>query len=167
MPSGKIHAGISTAAALGLLGWGMATHQPEMISGALASGCLVGLFISPDLDANEPTNSYTILKDQAGMLPARLWYTLWLPYSRLVRHRSWVSHFPVIGTSIRVAYLGLIAWLILLVLGRPWPWAQVPAWVPWVLVGLAISDLLHWAADISWTRVHHFFHHRRRKLRLF
>ena len=33
-----------------------------------------------------------------------LWSWFWLPYSKIVPHRSLISHFPVIGTMIRVGY---------------------------------------------------------------
>lgn len=34
---------------------------------------------------------------------------IWLPYQKLLHHRSWLSHGPIIGTVLRLAYLGV--WL--------------------------------------------------------
>ena len=63
-----------------------------------------GLFLSPDLDIHSrPYQRWGELR----------W--LWWPYQRLIRHRSVLSHSPVLGTAIRIAYLSCfvvsISWL--------------------------------------------------------
>jgi uncharacterized metal-binding protein len=87
---------------------------------AAALGFLVGgLWLSPDLDTHSrPTARWGPL---AG---------LWWPYRRLLRHRSLLSHCPVLGTAGRLVYLsfallGLAA--LLHPLGGPEPtllWSQ-------------------------------------------
>jgi uncharacterized metal-binding protein len=161
MPSGSTHAIITTLAAVSLAGLGYLSKQPEAPTLAVAGGCLVGLILTPDLDLNESTYSYYIMKKETGLIFARLWSLAWFPYSRLIRHRSWVSHFPILSTMIRVGYLAGIAWLILLLLGKPWPWSEAPTWLPWAIVGLMVSDTLHWAADMIVTGMKRN-HHRRR-----
>jgi uncharacterized metal-binding protein len=37
---------------------------------------------------------------------------IWRPYQRGLQHRSWLSHGPIIGTTLRLLYLG--SWITLL-----------------------------------------------------
>ena len=59
-----------------------------------------GLMLSPDLDVG------------TGSHPYRRWgpfRVVWQPYMRAIGHRSRLSHGPVVGTFLRLAYLGLVA----------------------------------------------------------
>lgn len=64
--------------------------------GAAALGFLAGgLLLSPDLDTHSrPTARWGALS------------LLWWPYRRLLRHRSLLSHSPLLGTAGRLTYLG-------------------------------------------------------------
>src|SRR5437868_12082452 len=66
-----------------------------------------GLMFSPDLDLRSA--------------PYRRWRKLrwiWLPYQRLVPHRSWISHSLLFGPLIRVLYFaGAMSLLSLVALG--------------------------------------------------
>jgi uncharacterized metal-binding protein len=68
-----------------------------------ASAFLVGgLWLSPDLDTRS--------------LSTRRWgplRVLWWPYRHLIRHRSILSHSPLLGTLLRLVYLALIAFAVL------------------------------------------------------
>lgn len=60
-----------------------------------------GLMLSPDLDLNS--------------LPFKRWGWLrwiWIPYQKLVRHRSIFSHGLVIGTTLRILYLAFWAMVV-------------------------------------------------------
>lgn len=83
-----------------LMGWS---------SGLLAGGAFLlgGLWLSPDLD----TRSRALKR----WGPLRI---LWWPYRRFIPHRSVLSHGPLIGTSLRISYL-LIWFFLLLVLLQP------------------------------------------------
>ena len=151
MPSGRTHAFITTLTAAGLFGYAYSTGTPQPAAIALAGGCLAGLILTPDLDVNGGVRSHTIVKREAGRLLAAAWRAIWLPYSRLLPHRHWLSHAPLVSTFLRVGYLSLIAWLLLLVTGNPWPWDELPGWWRFALAGLVVSDCLHWAADSSLT----------------
>ena len=78
-------------------------------------------FFQPDLDVRKmrpgmntfPTGS-TLLNSPIGLLIspiqkliAKSWYYLWQPYASIFTHRG-ITHWPVIGTFIRIAYLKLI-----------------------------------------------------------
>jgi uncharacterized metal-binding protein len=74
---------------------------------ACASGFLVGgLWLSPDLD------THSVATRRWGPLAL-----LWWPYRRLLRHRSLLSHSPLLGSAGRLALLA--GWLLLLAQGLP------------------------------------------------
>lgn len=136
MSSGRAHATASLALApVTWIGVGWATGS--FVAGLAAGlGCVAGVLFSPDLDVDSKTVSETVLPGAIGTL----FYVWWLPYALCVRHRSWVSHAPVVGTLIRIAY-GF--WWFLFV-DVTWFWR-----LGWVWVGLAISDLAHWVMDYA------------------
>lgn len=77
-----------------------------------------GLVLSPDLDLHSR--------------PFKRWGWLrwiWIPYQKVMRHRSIFSHGPIIGTTLRVLYLA--GWILLL-----------------GVLGLAVVQLFR---DISWS----------------
>jgi uncharacterized metal-binding protein len=103
-----------------------------------ASHFLGGYWLSPDLDIlSAPFQRWGILK------------TIWLPYQRLIPHRNWKSHAPVLGTLIRLAYL--TAWFSPIWLMFPdlqrvqWAidWGKVAAF----LAGVELSALNHLLLD--------------------
>ncbi len=53
-----------------------------------------GIWLSPDLDTQ------SIALKRWGFLKV-----LWWPYRKLIRHRSFLSHAPFIGTTLRICYL--------------------------------------------------------------
>ena len=118
------------------------------VTGALAF-LIGGLLLSPDLDTRSR--------------PSRRWgplQLLWWPYRQLLRHRSLLSHGPVLGTLGRLAYLAAVtlalAWL-LAPWGAPTPlallhwgqqlWRQQPALLLLALAGLEASAWLHLIQD--------------------
>lgn len=116
---------------------------------ATAAFLIGGLWLSPDLDT--PSR------------PTRRWGPLavfWLPYRRLVRHRGWLSHLPLLGSGCRLAYLGLglvLMGTLLQPLGLPGPralitgttalWQQQRPLVLAILAGLEASAWLHLIQD--------------------
>jgi uncharacterized metal-binding protein len=54
---------------------------------------------------------------------------LWWPYKEAVPHRSWISHGLIVGPLLRLAYFGVIAyvitWLALHMLGQQLVWREV------------------------------------------
>jgi uncharacterized metal-binding protein len=118
------------------------------ISAALAF-LLGGLWLSPDLDTRSN--------------PSRRWgplAVLWWPYRRGLRHRSLLSHSPLLGSALRLAYLaalllGLSA--LLAPLGTPGPgrllelgrglWHRQRPLVMVALAGVEASSWLHLLQD--------------------
>lgn len=113
-----------------------------------ALGGFSGLILSPDLDVPQMTHSEILMFRRFGPL-GWLWFVFWWPYAKMIPHRHFLSHFPLVGTLLRLAYL---CWpcLVILWLTGFWP-LEIPP-VLWdigrgFLWGLVLSDILHWIAD--------------------
>lgn len=155
MASGVQHARASTLltipAAIFALG---ATNDPGLAFWC-AVGSLSGVLLSPDLDIHRRTHSEYIVYKKLGNLAGALWFALWWPYSWFIPHRSNLSHFPILGTAIRLLYM--FGWYVLfwfaaheLLPGIP-PVSlgafSIPIWIWWAIIGLAISDTAHYIMD--------------------
>ncbi len=155
MPNGTIHNRSIVALAVVLpvatLAGGL---LPAGRALALSAGCLAGLLISPDLDIDRGNISYKIIRRSMGCLPGILWKLFWLPYARLIPHRSWMSHGLVIGTLLRLAYLlcvPAVLWgMTSMVLPLPALSAPHWTWLPFAILGLIAADALHSILDLIW-----------------
>ncbi|MDM9383375.1 metal-binding protein [Chlorogloeopsis sp. ULAP01] len=99
MPSGQTHDRITLWALPFVAGFTFTQTQSGnltlLVAGAFMFG---GLMFGPDLDI------YSRQYQRWGFLR---W--IWIPYQKSLRHRSFLSHGPIIGTTLRVVYLGIIA----------------------------------------------------------
>lgn len=107
MPSGRTHDRITMYAlplVAGVTFWQTRSSNATLL---VAGGFLFGgLMFGPDLDI------YSVQFQRWGFLR---W--IWLPYQKSLRHRSFLSHGPIIGTILRILYLGcLLAILAIFVL---------------------------------------------------
>ena len=150
MPSGIVHNWTSIVAAVvgggGLWATGLVA-VPN--AAAFTGGCLAGVLLSPDLDLLEGSRSDRVARHLFGFA-GRVWRLLWLPYALIIgRHRSSLSHAPLIGTAGRLLYLAVFVVPIYLLLR---PYVHIPHILPaafWLfaLAGLATSDALHGIMD--------------------
>ncbi|CCH68112.1 putative protein [Richelia intracellularis HH01] len=120
MPSGRIHDRIT----LWTLPWLATIVFWQTYSGnvtlLIVGGFLFGgLMFGPDLDI------YSRHYKRWG------WFRwVWLPYQKSLRHRSFLSHGPIIGTTLRLIYLFCVVclfWFLLLLFTRDilnlnWNW---------------------------------------------
>jgi uncharacterized metal-binding protein len=145
-----------------------------------ATGALVGIMLTPDLDVDAGNISNQIIRDKIGGKPnakqktkpwfvirywigygiEKGWDMLWYFYRRSLKHGSELSHFPVISTVFRLAYLFLfllvIPYIILgLLLPGAWDvgmeihwWLGIAAKHYRVFIGLVGSDMIHWTLDV-------------------
>ncbi|OIN68284.1 hypothetical protein BLD48_01965 [Exiguobacterium sp. KRL4] len=92
MPSGNVHDTVNTVALAGYVAYSVATQQTDWLPTAV--GIAVGtLWLSPDLDLkSEP---------YYRLGPFRV---LWMPYVKIMPHRSIWSHGLIIGDVIRLLY---------------------------------------------------------------
>lgn len=97
MPSGKTHDRItlwSLPVVAGLtFGLTLSASLTLLVAGGFLFG---GLMFGPDLDI------YSIQYKRWGWLR---W--IWIPYQKNLRHRSFLSHGPIVGTTLRILYLAL------------------------------------------------------------
>lgn len=150
MPSGIVHAKTTLFLTLpsAALAYGasaaLSPHEAMLNAGAAALGCLAGIPLTPDLDQETlSTSEYWLIKATLGL--GFLWTMLWYPYARLCKHRSPLSHWPILGTAGRLAY-GAIFVAIAITLG--WQPPLIPAVAAGCAVaGLLISDIAHWVLD--------------------
>ncbi len=67
---------------------------------------------------------------------------IWLPYQKNLRHRSFLSHGPIIGTTLRVVYLGVILIIVaILVLWVGTWWGTLT--LDWQSLGLSLGRSLY------------------------
>ncbi len=104
MPSGSTHDRITLwtlpAISLATAWW---TRTPAAVLAVGSAYLFSGLMFAGDLD--------TYSRQYQRWLWLR-W--MWLPYRKLFRHRSFWTHGPLVGTVVRILYLG--SWLLLLFL---------------------------------------------------
>jgi uncharacterized metal-binding protein len=123
MPSGRTHDRITLwcIPALAAVTY-QATHSPQITGIVTGSFLFSGLMFGPDLDIHS--------KQYKRWGPVR-W--IWLPYRKSMRHRSVLSHGPLVGTTVRIAYLLLL--LLLLWLMVIAGWAVTEQWLNHRAVG--------------------------------
>lgn len=118
MPSGRTHDRITLWSLPVVAGLTFSQTQNGNITLLVCGGFLFGgLMFGPDLDI------YSRQYQRWGWLR---W--IWLPYRKALRHRSFWSHGPIVGTTLRLLYLSV--------------------WVGAVgLLGLAIAQ---WQVQLDW-----------------
>lgn len=138
MPSGRTHS-ITTI--------GLALGSVCVLEPALTVGILSGLVISPDLDVDDGFIGLAHLRriPVVGKFLSFVWRIFWWSYSKVVPHRSAVSHSIFFGTALRVGYL-VLPILILNYFGLP---IHLPEKFGQWFVGLCLSDALHIVLDFT------------------
>lgn len=97
MPSGHTHDRVTLWSLPGVAGLTFSYTRSSNLTLLVAGGFLLGgLVFGPDLDI------YSRQYQRWGVLR---W--IWLPYQKSLRHRSVLSHGPLLGTTVRLAYLAL------------------------------------------------------------
>ncbi|MBE9054503.1 metal-binding protein [Sphaerospermopsis sp. LEGE 08334] len=132
MPSGQTHDRITIWSVPVVAGITLISTRSSNVTLLVAGGFMFGgLMFGPDLDI------YSRQFQRWGFLR---W--IWLPYQKSLRHRSFLSHGPIIGTTLRVVYLttflGVVAILLLVIFAKlgnvALNWGEV-----WGSVGKTIS----------------------------
>lgn len=150
MADGKVHNVASAVLALPL-GITVAAFKGPVEGIGAALGSLSGILLTPDLDQEGFSAAEHWLVRKTWIF-GFVWLALWYPYAKAIPHRSPLSHWPILGTVLRLAYCIILFMIIWLILGRPvlpamptWGWVLLRGW----LVGLVVSDTAHWALDWS------------------
>lgn len=156
MSSGIVHARASVMLAAGFVTYGLVTRDWAAVQ--YATGALIGTLVSPDNDVDAGNLSYAYMA-KVGKLPERLWSGIWFMYRRSLKHGGELSHFPVISTLGRIAYLYffllVIPYLALTIfipynLNTEFAWWVAKIAVYWkVVVGLMAADTIHYILDLA------------------
>ncbi|WKN33231.1 DUF2227 family putative metal-binding protein [Porifericola rhodea] len=154
MASGKEHTlgTILLTPLTGLFAWHL-SQGDQAITILASTGCLSGIFISPDLDMQTRTVSETTLVRWSWTI-GYIWIFLWYPYALFFKHRG-ISHCPLVGTCTRLLYMVGYAFLLQEILrhtmdieGHLMYWLKNHAITLSIFsAGLAISDIGHWFMD--------------------
>jgi len=115
-------------------------YLPFPDSAAWGMGAVLATILQPDLDQCEGAFGYygfSVLRETKPILE-RMWSNYWRPYARLISHRAFISHFPVVGTLVRLMYL--------------FPYAifirhYLPVEIVHFITVLIACDFLHWVMD--------------------
>lgn len=174
MPSGATHDRITLMSLPVVGGITLLVSRSASITLSLAGSFLFsGLMFGPDLDI------YSVQFKRWGMLR---W--IWRPYQKSMRHRSWLSHGPLVGTIVRLAYLSswvallgaVLIWLATLNRWLLWPWHTIKTQLQqfavlyfWqglaILIGLELGALSHAWSDLigsTWQKLRKPHRKRRR-----
>jgi uncharacterized metal-binding protein len=161
VPSGKVHDQITVVTAVAAVPvWWLLTPAKDVLPLiiTLAAYIFSGLWFSHDLDTNS--------------VPYKRWGAfrwIWLPYRKLVPHRSWISHGTAVGPLVRVVYFLFMLWIVSrailwvliyegmkinrdVLLGTIWNHTLIwtfahPTIDLWLLIGLVLGGVTHSAAD--------------------
>jgi uncharacterized metal-binding protein len=124
-----------------------------------AIGALLGIMLTPDLDVDGGYIGGKIIRNKVGRWAERAWDVLWYFYRKSLKHGSELSHFPIISTLFRLAYLGFFLVgipSILIYFVSPHLLEHAPDFSRWVdlvahryrlILGLMGSDLIHYTLD--------------------
>ena len=155
MPSGRTHDRITLWGLPFVAGISFGQTQSSNLTLILSGAFLFsGLMFGPDLDLN------SVQYKRWGYLR---W--IWIPYQKTLRHRSLLSHGPILGTTLRLIYLGvwlgilgILLGIVQLVWDVGWSWQQVfkvltrsltqypSQWIAFYL-GLEIGAMSHSVSD--------------------
>jgi uncharacterized metal-binding protein len=117
MPSGRTHDQITFICLPWVGALSLIATLNVGVTLCLCGGFLFsGLMFGPDLDI------YSKQYQRWGPLRC-----IWLPYRKVLSHRSWLSHGPVIGTLLRLLYLGV-----------------------WIDLGLVLCEAISQLGNLSW-----------------
>lgn len=122
MPSGRTHDRITLWSLPWVVGLTFLLTRDRKLTLILAGAFLFsGMMFGPDLDI------YSVQFKRWGKLR---W--IWLPYQKMLRHRSRLSHGLIVGTTLRVVYLFILLAVAAtigvavaqLIWGIPWNWQK-------------------------------------------
>lgn len=175
MANGRAHAATTIALAIGVLP--LVLSAVKTVPGILLiiPGIIAGVLITPDLDIDNRIVSHRYMRNIFGQIIGIYWYYLWHSYSLSFKHRSGLSHLPVISTLIRLTFLlfppiivlfrnqqtGFVKLLPYLILSTL---MVLPLWgliyllivivqiniilILFLVLGLMLADLLHFVVDL-------------------
>jgi uncharacterized metal-binding protein len=115
-------------------------------------GYLLGYFIDPDLDMKMNTEAKKRWKRTIILYPVVAWWILYALIARrfLGGHRSFWTHFPIVSTLLRLAWVSIPFIMLVSIIGLKMPIGSQIFWAGLfgVLLGLSLADTIHFIADL-------------------
>ena len=149
MPSGRVHTLssliVATVSLPTLLASGLSTSSAI----GCTAGALVGILVNCDADVDGGSIADYFVRVYTGRIVEAGWDLLWTPYRKVCKHRGFISHFPLVSTCVRIAYLSVFYFLIATPLKYLFGLVRIDwAWfLWWAFVGLVLADTCHWGLD--------------------
>ena len=149
MPSGKVHSITNVVVALSSSATMFLLQRGNEATLGVATGAMVGIMVGCDNDVDSGNIADYIIKRYTGNIVETVWVMLWTVYRKAFKHRSFLSHFPLVSTIIRIAYLAAFYFLIATPLKYLSSFVQVDwaYFLWWAFVGLVLADTSHWGLD--------------------
>jgi hypothetical protein len=114
-----------------------------------AIGYSLGRYLDPDLDIFGSNNAEGRMVNELPVLGHFL-YGISSVYGSIFRrhHRSWITHWPVVSTLIRLIFIFIIPFVVgdgygINFIGNGWIWFWVGMWA-----GLSQADAIHLTLDL-------------------
>ncbi len=142
MPNGKTHDIITFITAPVVTGVSYHITKNLETTGIITACYLfASLMFNGDLDINSrPYNRWLLLK------------MIWIPYQMMFHHRSIFTHGLIIGTVVRIVYLCLIPFMILLFKGNLEIITSIPLNIIILcFIGLELGSAIHTISDKLFT----------------
>lgn len=148
MASGLLH----TTATLAASAVGVTLHlQAGDVTSAAAWGAagLWCVIVQPDLDQIDNGGGYYgyYIADNTIGGGAGIIRRYWTPYARALKHRSFFSHTPIVGSLIRLVYGG---WFFVLLYVFSYRWPGAAQWLTAIVAMDTLHALMDWG---GWTRL--------------
>jgi len=158
MPDGRTHHAIwkkAWPAAILVSAAAVTLTRDPILAASIPIGYFLGRYLSPDLDLvginDDEARAMRELKIFGAFFAA-----YFLVYAYLMRfvgigrkgHRNFFSHFPIVSTAIR------LAWVLAIPAAVIW-WYRIEPQTWWwitlvgIFSGLTLADTMHWFADVT------------------
>lgn len=141
MPNAQGHLIGATSGGVGLLIsyyiWKTDIVTPVEVLVIAAAVIINNEFMSPDYDLVEAKNWKSLS-----------W--LWIPYKKIIKHRSWLSHSGPLSYTIRFLYIVVPLYLLYLLINNYYPLPDILQYQRWIFLfwlGGCISDTIHVLLD--------------------
>lgn len=138
MPNGKTHDIITylTTPVVGMLSYFITADIKNTLI-LMSAYFFASIMFNGDLDTNSrPYNRWFIFK------------MIWIPYQLIFYHRSYFTHGIIIGTLIRILYLGIIPFIIILVKGNLEVITSIDLnIIILIFIGLELGSIIHTISD--------------------
>ena len=149
MPNGRIHALSNITVAISGATVMLIQGQDANCVIGIVVGSFAGTFFGPDNDIDSGHIADYFIKRYTGRVVETAWTMLWLLYRKAFKHRSFLSHFPLISTCIRILYLSCFYFLIAIPARLVSDFVKID-WLTflfWAFVGLVLADTAHYGLD--------------------